>query len=250
MNRDEGRGVGLLVSVRSLEEARDAVLGGCAVLDVKEPANGPLGMADIAVVAEITGWARSRGVLTSAALGEVRQWQDGELTDAAPIDVDFAKMGVSGMADQDDWVAAWRRVRGRWAVARGWVAVAYADAQTCHAPPIAEVVQAAAAEGCAGVLLDTWDKSGPGLTECLDVEDLVAVRESTRQHGLLLALAGRVTMDEADDLVGLGPDLVAVRSAVCRHGRRTEPVSRERVTELVSRLSGSSQPAIPGRVAG
>ncbi|GIS63269.1 MAG: hypothetical protein CM1200mP2_54940 [Planctomycetaceae bacterium] len=40
-----GEAVGLLVSVRSGQEARAAIEGGCAVLDVKEPAHGPLGMA-------------------------------------------------------------------------------------------------------------------------------------------------------------------------------------------------------------
>ena len=38
-----GRGPQLLVSVRNATEAAAAVLGGADILDVKEPANGPLG---------------------------------------------------------------------------------------------------------------------------------------------------------------------------------------------------------------
>ena len=35
----------LLVSVRSAAEAEEALAGGAALIDVKEPANGPLGKA-------------------------------------------------------------------------------------------------------------------------------------------------------------------------------------------------------------
>ena len=37
---------GLLVSVRSADEARTALAGGATVIDVKEPERGPLGRAD------------------------------------------------------------------------------------------------------------------------------------------------------------------------------------------------------------
>ena len=71
-----GEAVGLLVSVRSVQEARAASEGGCAVLDVKEPAHGPLGMADPAVIGEAVECGRAAGVATSMALGEVVDWTD------------------------------------------------------------------------------------------------------------------------------------------------------------------------------
>ena len=43
-------GTGLLVSVRSAEEAITAVKAGADLIDVKEPARGPLGMAEAEVV--------------------------------------------------------------------------------------------------------------------------------------------------------------------------------------------------------
>ena len=71
-----GGAVGLLVSVRSVEEARAAVEGGCAVLDVKEPSRGPLGMADPQVIRDTVECGRAAGVTTSMALGEVVEWTD------------------------------------------------------------------------------------------------------------------------------------------------------------------------------
>ena len=41
----------LLVSVRDAAEAGNAVAGGAALIDVKEPARGALGRADDAIVA-------------------------------------------------------------------------------------------------------------------------------------------------------------------------------------------------------
>ena len=89
-----GCGPGLLVSVRSLAEARAAIGGGCAVLDLKEPSRGPLGMADPEVVGEAAGWGRSRGVATSMAMGEVADWSDEAVAEFTLPAVDFAKLGL------------------------------------------------------------------------------------------------------------------------------------------------------------
>src|SRR5579872_3508444 len=43
----------LLVSVRNLAEAESALAGGCDILDIKEPAHGAMGMADVATIAAI-----------------------------------------------------------------------------------------------------------------------------------------------------------------------------------------------------
>ncbi|HEV3164614.1 MAG TPA: (5-formylfuran-3-yl)methyl phosphate synthase, partial [Isosphaeraceae bacterium] len=66
---------GLLVSVRSVEEAQRALAGGAAVIDIKEPARGPLGQADPEI------WQAVREAVpphlpVSAALGELIDWQD------------------------------------------------------------------------------------------------------------------------------------------------------------------------------
>ena len=43
----------LLVSVRSAAEALTALEGGAALIDVKEPAHGSLGRADLQVIGEV-----------------------------------------------------------------------------------------------------------------------------------------------------------------------------------------------------
>jgi uncharacterized protein (UPF0264 family) len=238
-----GSGVGLLVSVRSLEEARAAVEGGCTVLDVKEPTRGPLGMADADVVRDVVRYGAGRGVVCSMALGEVVDWADRSVADWEPLGVDFAKLGLSGVSDTAvadgfrDWRANWCGLRERLVGPRQWIAVAYADGAQCGAPEVDDVVTAAIETGCAGVLIDTWDKSGGSLTDWLSCSRLRAVRESTDEAGLLLALAGKVSLKNLAEVMDVRPDLVAVRGAVCREGRRESHVEAKLVERLVSELA-------------
>ena len=64
----------LLVSVRDAAEARTAVEGGADLIDIKEPARGPLGAADVDVVEQIIAEVAGRRPV-SAALGELRDWR-------------------------------------------------------------------------------------------------------------------------------------------------------------------------------
>ena len=146
---------GLLVSVRSAVEATVAVEAGAAIIDIKDPARGPLGCADAAEAAAVIAAVGGRAAVTIAA---------GELADApariaghaaeivarlpagvpAPVAV---KAGPAGLSAAD-----WRR--DFWALqlalAEGIeaVAVAYADWQRAVAPP-PEVILAGAAEAVA-----------------------------------------------------------------------------------------------------
>ncbi len=241
-----GSGVGLLVSVRSLEEARAAVEGGCTVLDVKEPTRGPLGMADPDVVRDVVRYGAGRGVVCSMALGEVVDWGDRRVADWEPLGIDFAKLGLSDVSDVSsttvadgdrDWRANWCGLRQRLVGPRQWIAVAYADGAQCGAPEVDEVVTAAIETGCAGVLIDTWDKTGGSLTDWMPSSRLRAVRESTAEAGLLLALAGKVSLKNLAEVMDVRPDLVAVRGAVCREGRRESHVEAKLVGRLVSELA-------------
>ncbi len=97
---------GLLVSVRSAEEAKAAVEGGATVIDVKEPDRGPLGRASAAT------WRAVRHVVppaipVSVALGELRDWGGmgkGDLNGIA-----FRKLGLAGAGR--DWRADWAEIR-------------------------------------------------------------------------------------------------------------------------------------------
>jgi uncharacterized protein (UPF0264 family) len=112
----------------------------------------------------------------------------------------------------------------------GVIAVAYADAD-----PSASLAPAALAElaarGAEGVLLDTADKSGPGLRGLVAPDTLAAWVAKAHEAGLLVALAGQLTADDLAFVCDAGADIAGVRGAAC-DGGRTGRVASDRVRLL------------------
>lgn len=239
----------LLVSVRSAAEAFDALAGGCDVLDVKEPARGSLGMADVAVVREILAAAPDAAVPVSAALGECRDWFDGDDPPAVPPGVEFVKLGTAGLRDDPDgrdWVDRWTATRRQFEQTAGrplnWVAVSYTDWARCSAPPPEEIVAAAGRTDCRGVLFDTFHKDGRTTAEQLSVDRLRRLIAGVRERGLFSAVAGVYSFADVLAMRDLAPDVVAVRTLACAEGRRTGPICRRSVRRLCDVLIGGDVP--------
>jgi uncharacterized protein (UPF0264 family) len=229
----------LLVSVRSAVEAEAALKGGAAVIDVKEPANGPLGRADDQTIAAVVrGVAGRRPV--SAALGELRHA-------AAPCVVaglSFVKWGIADCGDRPSWgeelTAARRRVA---ATAPGCavVTVAYADWQLAAAPPVEEVVRFARQQRGGVLLLDTFEKNARRtLLDWVSVAEIVRICDGCRGSGVRVGLAGSLGAAQMRQLLPCRPDWFAVRGAACAGGERRQGVRADQVRELVALLAAGS----------
>jgi uncharacterized protein (UPF0264 family) len=233
----------LLVSVRSAIEAAEAVAGGAAIIDVKEPSRGALGRADWTV------WGAVRHLVpdsipVSVALGELNEWlerEPGQL--AIPLDawpgLAWAKLGLANA--RPDWRERWRDLRneliptacagsGQPIARPSWVAVVYLDWETARAPEPDSVIEVAGALAeCSGVLFDTWDKSHRVVIDRSWKRRFTRVRDL----GRLLALAGSLDVATIRELADCGPDIFAVRGAACRDGNRHATIDRSRVARLV-----------------
>jgi uncharacterized protein (UPF0264 family) len=233
----------LLVSVRSPEEAQTALVGGADIIDIKEPEHGSLGRARpevIEAVAMLTGRVVPETPL-SVALGEVR-----EILAVPPLrlsssrhlppHITFAKLGLSHLCDDPQWVARWLMARERFGSIAcrtlKWIAVIYADAHSAQAPPAMKVIEAAAATGCAGVLVDTFSKGNGRLLDHASSADLAHWARIARASSLKFAVAGRLSADDLPRLTTVGVDIIAVRSAVCRDGDRQGTVGAEAVARF------------------
>lgn len=247
----------LLVSVRDVDEAQAALSGGADIVDIKEPERGALGMADPAVINDIVASIDGR-VPVSAALGELREWTTGlgfplrsdGLSTALPR-LSFIKLGLAGCGSQRDWFERWIDLR-EWidAATRSalpWVAVAYADARSADAPAIIDVIDAAVATGCRGVLIDTFDKQSGSLLDCCARGDLLQFANAVQSQGLFIAFAGRLSAAQLDRPGLHDADVIGVRSAACAHGDRQQRVSSRQVADLRSRLNASSPQSIVQR---
>jgi (5-formylfuran-3-yl)methyl phosphate synthase len=218
----------LLVSVRDAIEARIALDAGADLIDLKEPARGPLGAVDAAVAADCLRIVDGR-VRVSLALGELLDF-DATKGSSTPRGAAFVKLGLAGCAECADWPGRWVAARARFAAGADAVAVVYADWRAAAAPTPEEVLdQVSATErtgglgldcrACRAVLVDTFDKAGGGLLEQWTLDELSRFARRVRQTGMLLVLAGSLDHKSIEKLLPLDPDYVGVRGAACVGGR-------------------------------
>jgi uncharacterized protein (UPF0264 family) len=233
----------LLVSVASALEVHAAIEGGADLIDAKDPARGALGAVASGVFQQIASAVNGARPVT-AALGDASD--ETEITRAAreyaAAGSAFVKVGFAGISSETDArrLAA-AAVRGVAGTTTGVILVAYADASR-EVVARESIVAIAAREKAAGVLIDTADKRGPGLTDLLSVSTLSRWVRAAHDEGLLAALAGRLTSGDVTALVDTGADIAGVRGAVCDGGRLGR-VSTTRVHSLRLRLDATGRSA-------
>ena len=247
----------LLVSVANGAEASAALAGGADVIDAKDPLAGALGAVSPDVLRDIHATVAGARLVT-AAIGDAadeaaieRMAGTFAAAGAALVKVGFA--GVTSASRIERLIAA--AVRGaRAARASTWgppsggpipirlkpdptregadptrtgvVAVAYADTE-----PVGAFIDVAARAGATGVLLDTADKSGPGLCGLMTPAALLRWVAEAHDAGLLVALAGKLTAEDLARVHDAGADIAGVRGAACEGGRAGR-VSAEKVALL------------------
>ncbi len=242
--RTAGR-VGLLVSIRSIDELRVVAGLGVDVIDFKEPRDGPLAAAS----ADIWRAAADDPAVTerlSAALGECDAAVD--LAAAVPPRFRYAKAGPAGMTTTARLTVGWGEIAAALPGEVELVAVAYADHRLANCPP-PEVVFAAAAEiGLRTWLIDTFDKTATRDTpSCLGRQSLRRIDQLARAVDAEWVLAGSIRTAVATELMeeGIRPTLFGVRGDVC-DGSRSGKLVAERVRRWVDLASSGRQTAAEG----
>lgn len=208
----------LLVSVRNASEAAAALAGGADIVDAKEPLNGPLGQVSPAALAAIAK-AVGDGAPVSAALGDIGR--DDILSGtriAMQAGATFVKVGFAGMRGRLD-VAAELLASTGVSSPGTLVLVAYADYEKAAAPSPDDVIALADGARAAAVLIDTCDKRGPGLTTLMTADSLRTFVTGARSAGRMVAVAGRLTVEDLDRVHDAGADIAGVRGAACDGGR-------------------------------
>jgi uncharacterized protein (UPF0264 family) len=227
----------LLVSVRNDFEARAALAGGADIIDAKEPLNGPLGAVSSDVLLRITAAAGNTAPV-SAALGDIC---DGDVparaVAAGSAGIAFVKVGFGGgrgrlPLEQDVLMLA------RAAHPSALVLVAYADFDIADAPPPAEILAIAERVKPAGIVLDTYDKDGAGLTSLMRACTLATFVSRAKAAGCFVVLAGKLTLEDIETVYDAGADVIGLRGAVCDDGRNGV-VTSARVRALCDHMKGT-----------
>ena len=236
---------GVLVSVRDADEARAALAGGAAIVDVKEPRHGALGAAAPEVIAAV-GRIVAGAVPWTVALGELAE---GPAVLAGRIEAiatalagarppAAVKVGLAGMVRRP-WERDLERLFARLPSATAPVAVAYADHRAVAAPDPGDVVAAGIRLGCRWLLIDTADKSQGSVLHGPAAAWLPRWIAAARSGGLPAVLAGSLAIDDMPAAVGSGALLVGLRTAVCCGGRMG-PVDRRLVRAAVEAAAAAA----------
>lgn len=238
----------LLVSVASAAEARHALAGGAQIIDVKDPAKGPLGAASPDVLSEVVRTV-GKSAPVSVALGDLPTVPHVAALAArgaasALEGAGYVKVGLREVREPADAVALLAAVADAVGPRTAVIAVAYADGDALDPPALAPALlpELVARAGVSGALVDTFVKDGRGLYGWLSESELRDLIARTHAAGATFAVAGQL---QPGQLRLVDADIVGVRSAVCRGGDRMAVLDAQLVAAAVAELHGVAGPQSP-----
>jgi uncharacterized protein (UPF0264 family) len=128
------------------------------------------------------------------------------------------------------------------------IAVAYADAACALAIDPWLIIGLAAGAGAAGVLLDTYTKTGQSLLSWLSSSELRRWVDSARKAHLLTAVAGSLATADVAAVRAADPDIIGIRGAGCEGGRNGR-ISESKVGDFHRTLSEILEKRVVGHFA-
>jgi len=207
--------IGLLVSVRSVAEARLAAAGGADFIDLKEPRAGALGGLPLGTISDIVRALRATPGRwsISATIGDQAMDDLPEMLRraraVAACGVDHVKVGIlagPGAVAAIDALAA---------TGRSLIPVFIADAGLDQ-----DLIRRAAHSGrFAALMIDTAAKLAGSLLDRVPAAELRGFIAAGRATGTPVGLAGALGLSDLPALAALMPDFAGFRSAVCAGDR-------------------------------
>lgn len=242
----------LLVSVLSPAEAEAACQGGADIIDIKNPAEGPLGAPRPDVIAAIGRTIGGRRPI-SVALGEFPGRPGAAAlaaVGAALFRPEFLKIAFIAGTTADEVSAVLQGIGAGLACAGlpplPVVAVAYADTLPAAGWTLADFAALAQAGKAAGCLVDTQEKTGVSLSAIFSRREIAGFIDACRRRHLFCGLAGSLRFEDIPAMRALAPDIIGVRSAACGGDRLRGVVTAERVSRLKALIAGEAAGTFPG----
>lgn len=228
----------LLVSPRSVEEARTAAGADVDIIDVKNPDEGSLGANFPWVISQIREEVQD-DTPVSAAIGDFPDLP-GSASLAAlgafEAGADIIKVGLKGSKTPEAAINLMSNVSKSIKNNSGAaevVACAYGDYQRADTLDPAALPEVGDEADVDFVMVDTAVKDGKPVTDFLSLEDLREFTENAHSLDLKVALAGSLGPEEIKELLDFEPDVIGVRGAVCERGDRDDGrITEERIRKL------------------
>ncbi len=228
----------LLVSAININEAKEALIGGANILDIKNPKEGSLGANFPWVIKEISQYVNKSKVV-STTVGDV-DYKPGTVSLAAlgcaVSGSDYVKVGLYGTQNYDqakEVMDAVVKSVSDYNEDITVVACGYADYYNINSVSATDIINVARDSNCDLAMLDTYNKNGKTLTDYMSKEDLAIFVDRAHDDDLKVALAGSVNQSHISLLEEIHCDVMGVRGCVCSGGdRNTGSIDSRLVKEL------------------
>jgi uncharacterized protein (UPF0264 family) len=237
----------LLISPKNEAEAVEAAAGGADIIDVKNPAEGPLGASFPWIIRRIRQ-VTPANIEVSCTVGEAPNLP-GSIAlaslGAASTGVDYIKAGLFGLKTAEEAVYLMRNVTKAAKECNPAIKVVvsgYADAARVGTVDPMQVPKIAYEAKADIAMLDTAIKDGKNLFIFLTKPQLSRFVDEAHGYGLKAALAGALQKQDLPEVYALGADIAGVRGAACTHSDRVNgQITREKVQELVEIVKGAEK---------
>ena len=235
----------LLISPRTIEEAKIVISNQIEYIDCKNPEEGSLGANFPWIIKEMKGLIpKNSPQLLSATIGDFPNLPGSAslaALGAAVSGADIIKVGLKGPKNEKDAIKIMKNVVK---AVRDYdkkiiiVAAGYADRMRMDSSPEFMSIPTIASESQADIaMLDTYIKDGKGLFDFLKVEQLIQFKNKASKFGLDVALAGNLRTKDIPLIKMISPEIIGVRSAVCEgYDRNNGSIKADLIEKLKEEL--------------
>jgi uncharacterized protein (UPF0264 family) len=235
----------LLISPKTVEEAKIVVGANVDFIDCKNPEEGSLGANFPWIIKEMKKLIpKNSSQLLSATIGDFPNLPGSAslaALGAAVSGADIIKVGLKGPKTINDGINLMKAVVK---AAKNYkkdikvVTAGYADfTRVKNCLEFLSIPKIAAESGADIAMLDTYIKDKNGLFDFLNVNQLIEFKEKSYRSGLKIALAGNLNKNVLSNIREINPDIIGVRSMVCDGYDRNQGVIRlDLIEDLKSHL--------------
>ena len=231
--------INLLISPRTIEEAKIVVDQNVDFIDCKNPEEGSLGANFPWVIREMKNLIPPESSqLLSATIGDFPNLPGSAslaALGAAVSGADLIKVGLMGPRNIKEGIRLMKKVVK---AVKGYnekilvVVAGYADqVRMSSSPKFMSIPSIAAKSGSDIAMLDTFIKDGKGLFDFLNDDQLIEFTNKAKDYDLKVALAGNLMKRNIINLKRISPDIIGVRSVVCEDYDRNNGLIKEHLIQ-------------------
>lgn len=231
----------LLVSPKTIEEAKIAIAAQADYIDCKNPEEGSLGANFPWMIKKMKNLIPFHSSqLLSATIGDF-PYLPGSASlaalGAAVSGADIIKVGLKGPKNKEQGIKLMKNVvkavkdfnKNILVVAAG-----YADYSRMEASPeFLSIPEIATKSGAEIAMLDTFIKDEKNLFDFLNVDQLLEFKNKAIKSNLRVALAGNLNLKVLPKIKQISPDIIGVRSVICEGNDRNNGMIK---ADLIQKL--------------